>query len=129
MKSAFLFVYGSLLDEDNEFAVYLKNNSTFYSAGKVKGKLYDIGEYPGAILSAEGDGYIYGNILEIDTPEKVFKIIDDYEGYGGEQSWPNEFIRVLTDIETESGAMTCWIYVYNLPVNGLRYIKGGRYFE
>ena len=129
MKSAFLFVYGSLLDEDNEFAVYLKDNSKFYSTGKVRGRLYDIGEYPGAILSAEGDEYIYGNILEIDTPEKVFKLIDDYEGYGGEQSWPNEFIRVLIDIETGSGAVSCWIYLYNLPVNGLRDIKGGRYFK
>ena len=50
MKNAFLFVYGSLLDEDNEIAIYLKNNSTFYSAGKVKGKLYDIGEYPGGYI-------------------------------------------------------------------------------
>ena len=129
MKSTFLFAYGSLLSDDNEFAIYLKNNSKFYSAGKVKGRLYDIGEYPGAVLTSEGDKYIYGDILKIDTPEKVFKVIDDYEGYGGEQSWPNEFIRVLTDIETKSGAMSCWIYVYNLPVNGLRYIKDGRYFK
>jgi gamma-glutamylcyclotransferase (GGCT)/AIG2-like uncharacterized protein YtfP len=129
MKSTFLFVYGTLLDEDNEFAVYLKNNSICFSAGKVKGKLYDIGEYPGAILFAEGEEYIYGYILKIDIAEKVFKVIDDYEGYGGEQSWPNEFIRVLTDIETESGAMPCWIYLYNLPVNGLSYIPGGRYFK
>ena len=129
MKSTFLFVYGSLIDEDNEFAIYLKGNSAFYSPGKVKGKLYDIGEYPGAILSAEDDAYIYGNILRIDTPEKVFKVVDDYEGYGGEQSWPNEFRRVLTYIETEIGSINCWIYVYNLPVNGLRYIKSGRYIR
>ena len=129
MKSAFLFVYGSLLDEDNEFAIYLKDNSKFYSTGKVKGTLYDIGEYPGAILFPEGGEYIYGNILKIDTPEKVFKVIDDYEGYGGEQSWPNEFIRILTGIEVEAEVIDCWIYVYNLPVNGLRYIKGGRYFK
>ena len=129
MKSAFLFVYGSLLDEDNEIAIYLKNDSTFYSAGKVKGKLYDIGEYAGAILSAEGNEYIYGNILKIDTTEKVFKVIDDYEGYRGDQSWPNEFIRVLTDIETGTGIISSWIYVYNLPVNGLKAIKGGRYFK
>jgi len=44
--SDLLFIYGTLLKDDNEHAVYLKNNSTFYSAGKLKGKLYDIGEYP-----------------------------------------------------------------------------------
>jgi gamma-glutamylcyclotransferase (GGCT)/AIG2-like uncharacterized protein YtfP len=129
MKSAFLFAYGSLLSEDNDFAIYLKDNSVLYSTGKVRGRLYDIGEYPGAILSAACDEYVYGSVLKIDRSEKVLDIIDDYEGYGGEQSWPNEFIRVLTGIETETGIINCWIYVYNLPVNGLKYIKGGRYFK
>jgi gamma-glutamylcyclotransferase (GGCT)/AIG2-like uncharacterized protein YtfP len=129
MKYAFLFVYGSLLSDDNEFAIYLKNNSTFYSTGKVRGKLYDIGEYPGAILSAESSEYIHGSILKIDIPEKVLKIIDDYEGYGGEQPWPNEFIRIIAEIETEMRIINCWIYLYNLPVNGLRYIEGGRYIK
>lgn len=129
MKSTFLFVYGSLLDEDNEFAIYLKNNSTFYATGKARGKIYDIGEYPGAVLIPEGADYIYGHILKIQTPEKVFKVIDDYEGYGGEQSWPNEFIRALTVIEAEKEILDCWIYVYNLPVFGLRQVKGGRYLK
>jgi gamma-glutamylcyclotransferase (GGCT)/AIG2-like uncharacterized protein YtfP len=127
MKGTFLFVYGSLLNEDNEFAIYLKDNSTFYSTGKVKGRLYDIGEYPGAILSSVGKEYIYGSIRKINSPEKVLRVIDEYEGYGGEQAWPNEFIRLSTAIETEAGIINCWIYVYNLPVNGLKHIKGGRY--
>jgi gamma-glutamylcyclotransferase (GGCT)/AIG2-like uncharacterized protein YtfP len=122
-----LFVYGTLLSDDNEDAIYLKNNSTNYSKGKLKGRLYNIGEYPGAILSNEQNNYIYGTILKINNPEKVFPVIDHYEGFGDDQPQPDEFIRVLTEIETEGEPVNCWIYLYNLPVTGLNQIKSGRY--
>ena len=122
-----LFVYGTLLNENNEYAVYLKNHSRFYSNGKIKGKLYDIGEYPGAILLPKGEDYIYGSILELDQPENVFPVVDDYEGYGNDQPGPNEFIRLLAQVETSSALLNCWVYVYNLPIAGLKLIKNGRY--
>jgi gamma-glutamylcyclotransferase (GGCT)/AIG2-like uncharacterized protein YtfP len=128
MKNALLFIYGTLLNHNNEFAVYLKDHSHFFANGKVRGTLYDIGEYPGAVLD-DGDGYIYGVILQIDDPEVVFLEIDDYEGYGDEQPEPNEFIRVLRDVETASDIVSCYIYVYNLPVDGLPTIEDGRYMK
>jgi gamma-glutamylcyclotransferase (GGCT)/AIG2-like uncharacterized protein YtfP len=124
-----LFVYGTLLNENNEYAVYLKNHSRFYSYGKIKGKLYDIGEYPGAILSAKNKGYIYGSILELEHPKDVFPVIDDYEGYGNNQSMPNEFVRLVVPVETASALINCWVYVYNLPSAELDLIKSGRYLK
>ena len=32
----YLFVYGTLLDDGNEFAIYLKNNCSFYAEGRFK---------------------------------------------------------------------------------------------
>jgi gamma-glutamylcyclotransferase (GGCT)/AIG2-like uncharacterized protein YtfP len=121
-----LFVYGTLLNMENEYALYLKNNSKLYSAGKLKGRLYNIGEYPGAVLSPDGEN-VYGNILAINHPEKVLPVIDDYEGFGAGQPQPNEFIRIANSIETESGPVTCWVYLYNLPITGLVWIEEGRY--
>jgi len=105
-----LFVYGTLLDNNNEFAVFLKNNSRFYSPGKLKGKLYDIGEYPGAAFCGDDENYIYGSILELINIEKVLPVIDDYEGYGDAQVQPNEFIRALASVETQAGSVICWLY-------------------
>ena len=122
-----LFVYGTLLNGDNEFAIYLKNNSSFYLPGKVKGELYDAGDYPAAILTPQRDGYIYGDILEINDPEKVLQVIDDYEGFGADQQQPNEFVRVAAEVETEWGLVICWVYTYNLPVGGLTLIENGKY--
>jgi gamma-glutamylcyclotransferase (GGCT)/AIG2-like uncharacterized protein YtfP len=124
-----LFIYGTLLNEDNEYAFYLKNNSRLYSPGKLKGKLYDIGEYPGATLSAESDEYVYGSILQLNNLTKVLPVIDDYEGYGDDQPQPNEFIRVSLEVETGAGPIACWVYLYNLPVTGLTPIESGRYIK
>jgi len=124
-----LFVYGTLLDDENKYGIFLRDNSSFFAAGKVKGKLYDIGEYPGAILLHEGNEYIYGTLLQIDNPVEVLAVIDLYEGFGDDQPQPNEFIRVLIEADTESGPVDCWIYLYNLPTNDLVAIKEGRYFK
>ena len=124
-----LFVYGTLLDEGNKYGIYLRDNSRFFAIGTIKGKLYDIGEYPGAVLHREGNDLIYGTILQIDNPGDVLAVIDMYEGFGNDQPQPNEFVRVITQAETESGSVDCWIYLYNLPVDGLTPIKDWRYFK
>jgi len=124
-----LFVYGTLLDEDNKYGVYLRDNSKFYSQGTVKGKLYNIGEYPGAVLLPNNEDAIYGIILKMDDPETALELIDIYEGFGEGHQQPNEFIRILTDADTENGPVTCWIYIYNLPTQGLILIESGRYIK
>jgi gamma-glutamylcyclotransferase (GGCT)/AIG2-like uncharacterized protein YtfP len=124
-----LFVYGTLLDEGNEYAIYLKNNSRSYAEAKLRGKLYDIGEYPGAVLSKGCDEYVYGVILQLDDPESALKIIDEYEGFGKGQPFPNEFVRVSVKVETGVGEVICWVYLYNLPVTGLPWLKSGRYVK
>jgi gamma-glutamylcyclotransferase (GGCT)/AIG2-like uncharacterized protein YtfP len=65
----------------------------------------------------------------MDEPGKVLEFIDDYEGFGDDQEQPNLFIRVLMAIETTGGPVECWVYVYNLPVNGKIKIEGGDYFK
>jgi gamma-glutamylcyclotransferase (GGCT)/AIG2-like uncharacterized protein YtfP len=124
-----LFVYGTLLDEDNKYGVYLRDNSKFFSTGKLKGRLFDIGEYPAAILEPTVDAYIYGIILQMDEPVPILSLLDMYEGFGADQPQPNEFIRTLTDAETDNGPVTCWIYLYNLPTDNLTPIENGRYIK
>jgi gamma-glutamylcyclotransferase (GGCT)/AIG2-like uncharacterized protein YtfP len=127
MKNAFLFVYGTLLDDDNQYAVYLKNNSSFYADGRIRGELYDLGSYPGVVLCQAGDSFVYGSVLKIDRPQTVFAFIDRYEGYGAGQPVPNEFVRKLVDVDTDAGIVGCWIYLYNLSTDGSSLIRSGRY--
>jgi len=123
----YLFVYGTLLNAANEFAIYLKNNCSFYADGKFKGRLYDMAEYPGAIVDEQYSGYVYGSIFMMDDAISALKYLDDYEGFGPEQEQPNLFIRELVKIDSDKGIISCWCYLYNLPVYGLRLIESGDY--
>jgi gamma-glutamylcyclotransferase (GGCT)/AIG2-like uncharacterized protein YtfP len=126
--NSYLFVYGTLLDQENEFAAYLNQNCSFYAKGRFKGALYDAGAYPAAIFLPESSGYVYGKIFVIRTPNEVLKQLDDYEGYGTDQAYPNLFIRERLKIETAKNLIPCWVYLYNLPVDGLLPITSGNYF-
>jgi gamma-glutamylcyclotransferase (GGCT)/AIG2-like uncharacterized protein YtfP len=126
-ESVYLFVYGTLQDEQNEFAIYLKQNCSFYGKGRFKGKLYDLGEYPGAILDEKGDNYVYGSILNVKNISEVLIRLDEYEGFGEEEDRPNLFIREIVSIETNNGKVVCLVYLYNLSVDGFKTIDSGDY--
>ncbi|HEY0246531.1 MAG TPA: gamma-glutamylcyclotransferase family protein [Mucilaginibacter sp.] len=128
MITNLLFIYGTLLNPDNEFAAYLQKNSDLHCKGTFKGKLYDIGEYPGAVEDRNGKSYVHGSILILNNL-KALKVIDHYEGFGASEPQPNLFIRKLINAETTIGIVKCWVYLYNLPVDGLHLISSGDYFN
>ena len=127
--SQFLFVYGTLLQPGNEFAEYLNQHCKFISAGKIKGRLYDIGEYPGALTDSNEEIYIYGSVFMMDDPDAILKVIDDYEGIGGLYSHPQEYVRELVDILTDNCNVSCWMYIYNLAVDNYNQICAGDYIQ
>jgi gamma-glutamylcyclotransferase (GGCT)/AIG2-like uncharacterized protein YtfP len=123
----YLFVYGSLLDSDNEFGTYLKNHSSFLIKGSFPGLLYDMSEYPGAIYKAGITNRIYGDIVLLNDKPSILQMIDEYEGYGKDEQQPNLFVRGIVPVDTASGTINCWVYLYNLSVDGYVQIASGRY--
>jgi gamma-glutamylcyclotransferase (GGCT)/AIG2-like uncharacterized protein YtfP len=126
MNTDLLFVYGSLLDSDNEFGQYLMNNSSFVSHAVFKGRLFDCGEYPGAVADVEGYK-VKGSIYKLNNLTNDLTVLDDYEGFGIEQEQPNLFVRELRAVTVDNGLVKCWIYLYNLSVEGLTEITSGDY--
>ena len=124
----YLFVYGTLLDDKNKFGGYLKNKCSFYAEGKFSGRLYDVADYPGAIL-ADHAGYVRGKIFMIRDTGAVLQLLDDYEGFGPGQEQPNLFVRRMIEVETDIEKINCWCYLYNVDVNGLKLITSGDYRE
>lgn len=127
MPTHLLFVYGTLLQKDNQFGVYLKKHCIFLSSGKIKGRLYDIGEYPGLLLDTDGY-FIHGSIYSIDS-EEVLHALDAYEGVGPDEEQPNLYLRMNCPVVTNNGESDAWVYVYNLPIEGLPEIPLGNYLE
>jgi gamma-glutamylcyclotransferase (GGCT)/AIG2-like uncharacterized protein YtfP len=126
---AYLFVYGTLLNKQNEFGAYLNRNCVFYANGKFRGRLYDIGEYPGAILASKGSDYVFGSILTVNDIDEVLQKLDDYEGFGYGQQQPYLFNRAFITIETNDKPVKCWVYLYNWPVQGFAMIPSGNYLQ
>ena len=125
----YLFVYGTLLMSGNEFADYLQEHCILLGQGKFKGRLYNAGEYPGAIVDTSTDQYVYGGIYLIDNPQKILEVIDRYEGIGANEPQPHEYTRKLIKVEKDAEVVTCWAYLYNWPVNRLVQIAGGNYVQ
>ena len=124
-----LFIYGSLLETGNEFGRYLKQHATIYKHGKFKGKLYDVGEYPGAIYLPDTDYKVHGIIIQLTNTDEALKYIDDYEGFGENQLQPNLFIRKLLTVQTADGNVKCWVYLYNHHTVHLKQILSGDYLS
>ncbi|MDE3247203.1 MAG: gamma-glutamylcyclotransferase [Bacteroidota bacterium] len=127
-----LFVYGSLRSGFNHPAyAYISNHFELLGPAKVKGHLYDLGEYPAA-LPAEDDKYIIGELYQLKEEQEfswAIGQIDDYEGVYPEPGEPALYRRDLATIYHAGGDTRAWIYWYNLPITGKPLIASGDVLE
>lgn len=122
-----LSVYGTLLDPKNQVAKFLQSNAEFYADGYFRGKLYNLGEYPGAVESNNPEDKVYGSVFALEKPETVLSMLDEYEEIGDQFAEPNEFIRTKTEIVVgKNEKLLCWIYLYSRSTENLSPIKTWR---
>ena len=92
----------------------------------VRGRLYDLGEYPGLVLDPAADE-VHGTILTV-PDDGVLAALDAYEGF--EPGHPDRSLFVRTRVEATLGdgqAHECFVYVYNRDPAGAPRIVDGRY--
>jgi gamma-glutamylcyclotransferase (GGCT)/AIG2-like uncharacterized protein YtfP len=128
MNNQLLFVYGTLLIADNEIGSYMRSRCVYVCDGRIKGRLYNIGEYPGAVIDENAQSFVYGRIYRVNE-SSVFDMLDEYEGITPADPIPHEYRRELQVIETDAGTLNCWMYVYNWPTTGLSQINSGDYLS
>lgn len=112
--SQYLFVYGTLRpgcapSEIAHAAAQLR------PAGEasVAGGLYNLGHFPGAVLSDDPARRISGLLFELPEDETVLRALDEYEEFLPELPAASQFLRVSCQAQTTSGKVVdCWIYVY-----------------
>ena len=102
----YLFVYGTLRNGyDLKLRSKVASELEYIGKAKVGGSLYDLGRYPGAIKQEEKDEVI-GEVFLVNNPDKVFKVLDKYEG--------DEFVREKEQVRLKSGKVVdAWVYWYN----------------
>jgi len=96
--------------------------------GFVHGRLYDLGEYPGAVLAKTGPT-IAGVIFELPEDPDVLHRIDEYEGYDPAHPEASLFVRKEWPVTFQGNNKKgkCWIYVYNRHPGSAPNIASGDY--
>lgn len=127
-----LFVYGSLRSGFKSAAYeYISRFFDYVADAKVRGKLYDLGEFPAGIPTNE-DAFIIGELYVIkNQPEFSWAIgqLDDYEGVTTEPGEVQLYRRELTDTVLNNKTIKAWIYWYNGDMGGRPPIPSGDMME
>jgi gamma-glutamylcyclotransferase (GGCT)/AIG2-like uncharacterized protein YtfP len=127
-----LFVYGSLRRGFHGPAFqYIAPYFKHVADGKVKGKLYDLVEYPAALPTTD-NYFIIGELYEAKSPDEfdwAISQLDDYEGVHPEEGEVQLYERALTTVYTDKGEFTAWIYWYKCDVKGKPVIESGDVLE
>jgi putative glutamine amidotransferase len=123
-----LFVYGTLRPGIAPAAVAdLVAGLRIMGDARARGRLYNLGPYPGAILDAATPTHVFGVVLELPSPPP-WPRLDDYEGYDPANPAASLYIRRRCEVElTDGSTVRAWVYEYNRPVSDSRLIPSGRY--
>ncbi len=130
--SYYLFVYGTLRNGFNiPVQDQIKDNIEWLGTSEIKGKLYDIGDYPAALPAEKNaKSTIKGEVIKLHNPKKVLKVLDAYEGYNPKELSKSEYYRNKETITLQDGKqIDAWVYWYNFPVAGKRRIRHKDYLN
>jgi gamma-glutamylcyclotransferase (GGCT)/AIG2-like uncharacterized protein YtfP len=110
-----LFVYGTLRpDRAPKEIAGIVERLTPVSAGSIRARLYDFGDYPGIVLDESAGATVDGEIFALPADRKTLQQLDAYEEYSPQNSEGSLFKRIKTAVTLKNGTQQmCWVYVYN----------------
>jgi gamma-glutamylcyclotransferase (GGCT)/AIG2-like uncharacterized protein YtfP len=127
-----LFVYGTLRQDvaNSKFRRLLGGDARLVARGRMKGRLFDLGRYPGFVISPQdSDGsWVQGEVYALGNPRETLARLDDYEGCGIDDPPPHPYERVERDVVLDDGGrVSAWVYVYKRAVDPTGEIRSGDY--
>jgi gamma-glutamylcyclotransferase (GGCT)/AIG2-like uncharacterized protein YtfP len=112
-----LFVYGTLRpgSAPTEIAAIVARLTPVGEA-TVRGRLHDLGAYPGIVLDDDADE-VSGVLLALPQDPDILAQLDAYEGFIPAHPEISLFRRVKTTATRPNGEPApCWVYIYNRPL-------------
>jgi gamma-glutamylcyclotransferase (GGCT)/AIG2-like uncharacterized protein YtfP len=113
-----LFVYGTLRRGGPMHAL-LEPGVRRICAARMRGRLYDLGAFPGLAEGRRGD-WVQGELYRIQSAD-LLDSLDRYEG--------RAYRRVVRDAQPADGGtpVACWVYLFEGSLRGRRRIASGDY--
>jgi gamma-glutamylcyclotransferase (GGCT)/AIG2-like uncharacterized protein YtfP len=123
-----LFVYGSLRSGFRSPAYeYISRYFDLVGPGKVKGKLFDLGEYPAAKPTDENK-FVVGELYRIRNENEfgwAIGQLDDYEGVNVGFDEIQLYHRAIAEVYLDDKTTNAWIYWYHGEVKDKPVIESG----
>lgn len=124
-----LFLYGTLLPSEapKEIASIVRRFRRLGSA-HVRGRLYDFGEFPGAVLDPKARTIIHGELVVLPADGRLLEELDRYEEFDPSDPKRSLFVRKKAIVQMANGSSReGWIYVYNKSPRKAKLVRGGDY--
>ena len=100
MNKHLVFIYGSLRRDCPQSMSIRFPKAQFIADGKVSGRLYDLGAYPGLQLDESGS-LVTGEVYEVD--DETLSRLDDFEA-------ASNYLRKQAEVSLAKDRRTCWTY-------------------
>lgn len=111
------FVYGTFLKGFRNYIKAIEGHAVSISPAKTKGTLYHV-EKLNCPAVKDGDGWVYGEIVELKDFAARLDLMDEIEGYYGPNNPDNLYERVVVTAENlETGESEEVYLYYYLPEN------------
>ncbi|HEY5883786.1 MAG TPA: gamma-glutamylcyclotransferase family protein [Pyrinomonadaceae bacterium] len=122
MSVNFVFVYGSLRRGSAGAMSVRFPAATYVDDGKVSGRFYDLGAYPGLFLDGSAS-LVTGEVYEVD--DAILQQLDQFE-------LSSDYVRREVEVQHGTERRRCWIYVPERDADffsGLPLIESGDWIE
>ncbi len=89
-------------------------SAAFEGRGRVRGSLFDFGEYPGLVL--DDDGWVVGELYRVADLAGRLPALDCAEWYDPADEAGSLYLRRRAPVQLDDGQLReAWLYVYNGP--------------
>src|SRR6185503_15578888 len=123
-----LFVYGSLRSGFRSPAYeYISRYFDLVGEARVRGKLFDLGEYPAA-KPTDDDKFIIGELYRIRQQNEfswAMGQLDDYEGVHVGFDETQLYRSEIAEVQINNEKTNAWIYWYHGDIEGKPVIESG----
>lgn len=124
-----LFVYGTLRHGESR-ASHLEAHHPFESGkgvvhGSVAGRLVDLGDYPGLLISSDRTQRAFGEVYTFADLDTVFADLDAVEDFHGYDDLSGEYVRTIVRVDLDGRERVAWTYLYRGDDTGKRVLATG----
>lgn len=123
-----VFVYGTLRSGFPLHRHLREGGARLLGRGTIRGLLYDLGNYPGAVRSKSPLDEIEGELYQLLSPDEQLALLDEIEEFYSEQPSASLYIRELSQVQLPTGRrLEAWVYFLPQKPPGARLISSNDY--